>query len=169
MARLTSSLRIPKVDVTKWRPSELGCIVFKRKENNISCQHLQTGYLHRYLNFQTVLEKSWTWLCETGIPSRHRVAGAGQQLQVGHLLSRWPQCHHCVLYWTQSVSLLYITSLAPRGISIWSLGETLERDIWRLADPFTESAAPYLRNNKNLTHAYWINVILNLWTRKGDI
>lgn len=83
---------------------------------------------------------------------------------MGHLLSRWPQCHHCVLSWSQPVSLLHIT---PSLLSVWSLGESLERHVWRFANLLIESAAPYRGNNKNLTNADWLDVILHLWTRKG--
>ena len=66
LEHLSSPLRIPKAEVAKWWPSELGCIVFKRKENDITCQHLQSRVFTQISEFPDFLGKiidlaTWSW------------------------------------------------------------------------------------------------------------
>lgn len=116
LAHLSSPLRLQNGGLVN-----LAALLLKWRKITLAVNIYKAGYLHRKLNFCIFLEKPWSWLHGACIPSWHRAAGAEQLLHVlsGALALQWSQCDHCVLYWTQSALLLYITHLGASQYVIY--------------------------------------------------
>lgn len=107
--------------------------------------------------------------------SLHSVIGSSGRSWAANACFTRGTCSLGSLVTTTTVSCIECRQLHSYTSPAWLLG-TSECVIpgriageghWRFANPLIESPALYLGNKKNLTHAYWIDVTLNLWIRKG--